>query len=221
MGTKEKNETRVREILALLDANLGTEMRRYLHYETPWQLLVAVVLSAQCTDARVNEVTKDLFAAYPTPEAMAAADLAELEKAVYPTGFYRAKAAHIRDLSAAVAARGGEVPRSLEELTALPGVGRKTANVIRGHIYGEPSIVVDTHVKRIAKRLGFTNETEPYKVEKDLMRVLPRDHWILCNLQLIALGRSLCTARGPKCGECFLKQLCPAANTENGDKKHV
>ena len=200
---------RTAEILKRLDETYGTEYICYLNHETPWQLLIAVILSAQCTDARVNIVTKDLFQKYPSLEAFANADLKELEQDIHSTGFYHNKAKNIISCARTLVEKyDGEVPRELEELTALAGVGRKTANVIRGNIYHEPSVVVDTHVKRISKKLGFTKEDDPVKIEYDLMKVLPKDHWILYNIQIITLGRSICTARNPKCTECFLSDLC-------------
>lgn len=200
---------RIAEILKRLDEAYGTEYVCYLNHETPWQLLIAVILSAQCTDARVNIVTKDLFRKYPSLEAFANADLKELEQDIHSTGFYHNKAKNIISCARTLVEKyDGEVPRELEELTALAGVGRKTANVIRGNIYHEPSVVVDTHVKRISKKLGFTKENDPVKIEYDLMKVLPKDHWILYNIQIITLGRSICTARNPKCTECFLSDLC-------------
>lgn len=200
---------RTAEILKRLDEAYGTEYVCYLNHETPWQLLIAVILSVQCTDARVNIVTKDLFQKYPSLEAFANADLKELEQDIHSTGFYHNKAKNIISCARTLVEKyDGEVPRELEELTALAGVGRKTANVIRGNIYHEPSVVVDTHVKRISKKLGFTKEDDPVKIEYDLMKVLPKDHWILYNIQIITLGRSICTARNPKCTECFLSDLC-------------
>lgn len=200
---------RIAEILKRLDEAYGTEYVCYLNHETPWQLLIAVILSAQCTDARINIVTKDLFQKYPSLEAFANADLKELEQDIHSTGFYHNKAKNIISCARTLVEKyDGEVPRELEELTALAGVGRKTANVIRGNIYHEPSVVVDTHVKRISKKLGFTKEDDPVKIEYDLMKVLPKDHWILYNIQIITLGRSICTARNPKCTECFLSDLC-------------
>lgn len=202
---------RTAEILRRLDEAYGREYICYLNYETPWQLLIAVILSAQCTDARVNIVTKDLFVKYQTLEDFANADLKELEQDIHSTGFYHNKAKNIISCAKTLVEKhGGEVPRSIEELTALAGVGRKTANVIRGNVYHEPSVVVDTHVKRISKKLGLTKEEDPVKVEYDLMKALPKDHWILYNIQIITLGRSICTARNPKCGECFLSDLCKA-----------
>ena len=200
---------RIAGILALLDKEYGTDYRCYLEHDSAWQLLIATMLSAQCTDARVNIVTKDLFVKYPSIEAFAKADREELEQDIHSTGFYHNKAKNIISCARTLVEKyDGEVPRELEELTALAGVGRKTANVIRGNIYHEPSVVVDTHVKRISKKLGFTKEDDPVKIEYDLMKVLPKDHWILYNIQIITLGRSICTARNPKCTECFLSDLC-------------
>ena len=210
---------RTEEILRRLDEVYGTEYICYLNHENPWQLLIAVILSAQCTDARVNIVTKDLFVKYDTLEKFANADLKELEQDIRPTGFFHNKAKNIIACAKRVLTEfGGEVPRSVEDLTSLAGVGRKTANVIRGNIYHEPSIVVDTHVKRISKKLGFTIEDDPVKIEFDLMEVLPKDHWILYNIHIITLGRTICTARSPKCQECFLSDVCKASSVENNDK---
>lgn len=213
--TKAQQAERIQKILAALDREYGTEYRCYLNHETPWQLLIAVIMSAQCTDARVNIVTADLFRKYDTLEKFANADLKELEQDIHSTGFYHMKAKNIiaccRDL---VDKHGGEVPRTIEELTALAGVGRKTANVIRGNIYNEPSIVVDTHVKRISRKLDLTKSEDPVKIEQDLMKALPRDHWILWNIHIITLGRSICIARRPKCGECFLREFCPGREDE-------
>ena len=200
---------RTEEIFRRFDEAYGKEYICYLNHETPWQLLIAVILSAQCTDARVNIVTKDLFQKYDTLEKFANANLSELEQDIRSTGFYHNKAKNIIACAKTLVEEyHGEVPRTLEELTSLAGVGRKTANVIRGNIYNEPSIVVDTHVKRISKRLGFTKNDDPYKVESDLMKVLPKDHWILYNIQIITFGRSICFARNPKCSECFLGDIC-------------
>ena len=200
---------RTKEILELLDNTYGTEYICYLNYQTPWQLLIATILSAQCTDARVNIVTEDLFKKYDTLEKFASADQKELEKDIHSTGFYRNKAKNIIACTkASVETYDGEVPNDLEALTSLAGVGRKTANVIRGNIFHEPSVVVDTHVKRISKRLGLTKEDDPVKVEFDLMKKLPKDHWILWNIHIITFGRTICTARSPKCEECFLTKYC-------------
>ena len=200
---------RTGEILSLLDAKSGTEFICYLNYETPWQLLIATMLSAQCTDARVNIVTKDLFRKYPSVEAFADADLKELEQDIKPTGFYHNKAkniiACIKDMRYK---DNGEVPSELEDLLSLAGVGRKTANVIRGNIYHVPSVVVDTHVKRISNRLGLTKNQDPDKIEQDLMKELPEDHWILWNIHIITFGRTICSVRSPKCEDCFLQKYC-------------
>ena len=202
---------RTEEILRRLDQVYGTEYICYLNHETPWQLLIAVILSAQCTDARVNIVTKDLFAKYDTLEKFANADLKELEQDIRPTGFFHNKAKNIIACAKRlVEVYDGEVPSELDDLLTLAGVGRKTANVIRGNIYDQPSIVVDTHVKRISKRLGFTKEDDPEKIEYELMRKLPKEHWILYNIQIISFGRTICSARSPKCEECFLNDLCKA-----------
>ena len=200
---------RTEEILKQLDEQYGTEYICYLNHENAWQLLIAVILSAQCTDARVNIVTADLFQKYDSLEKFANADVKEMEQDIHSIGFYHSKAKNIIACAKRlIEVYGGEVPSSLEELITLPGVGRKTANVIRGNIYHEPSIVVDTHVKRISRRLGFTKEEDPEKIEYDLMKKLPKDHWILYNIQIISFGRSICFARGPKCSECFLQDLC-------------
>ncbi len=209
-----------KEILDLLDAHYGTEFICYLHHENAWQLLIATMLSAQCTDARVNIVTKDLFVKYRSIDDFAEADLEELEQDIHSTGFYHNKAKNIiaccKDLRDKF---GGEVPKSIEELTSLAGVGRKTANVIRGNIYHEPSIVVDTHVKRISKKLGITKEDDPVKVEMELMKALPKDHWILWNIQVITHGRQICKAPTPKCEECFLQENCADYKKRQGGKK--
>lgn len=200
---------RTKEILALLDEKYTREYKCYLNYENPEQLLIATMLSAQCTDARVNVMTKDLFQKYDTMEKFAQADLRELEQDIKPTGFYHNKAKNIIGCAQRLVNEyGGEVPSDLEALVSLPGVGRKTANVIRGNIFHEPSVVVDTHVKRISRRLGLTREEDPVKIEKDLMKVLPREHWILYNIQIITFGRQICFARSPKCEECFLTKYC-------------
>ena len=204
---------RAKLVLELLDKEYGMEYVCYLNHDNAWQLLFATILSAQCTDARVNIVTKDLFKKYPTIEAFANADLRELEQDIKPTGFYHNKSKHIKECAKELLERyNGEVPRDLESLVELSGVGRKTANVIRGNIYNEPSIVVDTHVKRISGLLGLTKETDPVKIEFDLMKILPKDHWILYNIHIIRLGRTICFAGRPRCEECFLKDVCKHNN---------
>lgn len=210
--TKAQRQERVGRILSTFDREYGAEYRCYLNHETPWQLLIAVILSAQCTDARVNIVTADLFKKYNSLEKFAAADLKELEQDIHSIGFYHMKAKNIIACCQALLERfDGEVPSRLEDLTGLAGVGRKTANVIRGNIYNEPSIVVDTHVKRISRKLELAKSEDPEKIEYELMKVLPKDHWILWNIHLITLGRTICVARKPRCGECFLREECPGA----------
>lgn len=200
---------KVTNILKALDEAYGTEFVCYLNHDSAWQLLVATILSAQCTDARVNIVTEELFKKYPGVEYLAKADLKELEEVIKPAGFQHNKAKNIIGCCQTIMEDfGGEVPRELDELTSLPGVGRKTANVIRGNIYGDPSIVVDTHVKRITRLLGITKEEDPVKIEFDLMEKLPKDHWIIYNIHIIRLGRTICIANRPKCDECMLKEYC-------------
>ena len=211
---------RAAAVTQALNREYGTEMMTYLHFETPWQLLFATILSAQCTDERVNMVTKDLYRKYKTIQDFADADLSELEKDIYSTGFYKNKAKNIKACAAALLERfNGEVPNDIDLLTSLPGVGRKTANVIRGNIYHEASIVVDTHVKRVSRLLGLTKETDPEKVEYALMKVLPRDQWILYNVQVIAVGRTWCISGRPKCEECILRECCKSAGSSVKKKK--
>lgn len=213
--TKAELKERVEKVIKALDQEYGTEYICYLNHETPWQLLIAVILSAQCTDARVNMVTVDLFQKYKSPKDFAEADLRELEKDIHSLGFYHMKAKNIISCCQDLMSRfGGNVPDTMEELLSLAGVGRKTANVILGNIYNQPSIVVDTHVKRISKKLGFAKSDDPEKIEYELMKVLPKEHWILWNIQIITLGRSICVARSPKCVECFLRELCPSAQIQ-------
>lgn len=206
---------RINEIIKILNEEYGTDFKTYLEHNNAWELLVATILSAQCTDARVNMVTKDLFVKYPDVHAFAKAKQSELEKDIYSTGFYKNKAKNIIACANEVIERhGGEVPSDIDELTKLSGVGRKTANVIRGNIFNEPSIVVDTHVKRISNLLGLTREQDPVKIEYDLMKCLPKEQWILYNLQIIAHGRKICIARRPKCDECVLAGVCPSAKNK-------
>ena len=205
------DQERVLEICKILNETETTEYKCYLNHENAWQLLIATMLSAQCTDERVNQVTKKLFVKYPSIEAFANADVKELERDIYSTGFYKNKAKNIIACTKKLLEEyGGEVPRELKDLTSLAGVGRKTANVIRGNIYHEPSIVVDTHVKRISRKLGLTKEEDPVKIEYDLMEKLPKEQWILYNIQIITHGRNVCIARRPKCGECTLRTVCPS-----------
>ena len=184
-----------------------------LDFQTPLQLLVGTILSAQCTDKRVNMVTPDLFRAYPRAEDLASAKTEELEDMIRSTGFFRNKTKSLLGMSAAVVERhGGEVPRTMEELVKLPGVGRKTANVVLGNAFAiNEGVVVDTHVGRLAVRLGLTNETDPVKVEQTLMKLFPRDDWALLSHLLIFHGRRVCIARAPRCGECVLNDICPSS----------
>ena len=184
-----------------------------LDHVDPWQLLVATILSAQCTDERVNQVTPALFARFPGPAALAAADPAEVEALIKPTGFYRNKTKNIQGAARLLLAEfGGEVPRAMEDLLRLPGVARKTANVVRGELYGlADGVTVDTHVKRLAGRLGLSAETDPVKIERDLMAAIPRESWIEIAHLLIWHGRRVCAARKPNCAACVLNDLCPSS----------
>jgi endonuclease-3 len=182
-----------------------------LYFKTPFQLLVATILSAQCTDQRVNIVTKDLFKKYPDAAAFASTPISEIERAIQSTGFFRNKAKNIKACATAILQdHGGTVPRDLDSLVALPGIGRKTANVVLGTAFGLPTgIVVDTHVGRLARRLGVTRNTDPEKVEQDLMKLLPREEWIDFSHRLIHHGRQVCMARKPKCETCSMESFCP------------
>lgn len=203
------NNKIIKKVLNLLDENYPKDIKCYLDHENPWQLLIATILSAQCTDDRVNIVTKYLFRKYTSVKDFAEADIEELQQDIRSTGFYRNKAKNIIGCCRTLLEQhGGQVPKDIEKLVKLQGVGRKTANVIRGNIYDIPSIVVDTHVKRISKKLGFTENTDPVKIEYDLMEILPKEHWIRYNTQVIAHGRAICTARSPKCERCFLLPYC-------------
>ena len=214
----DTSEKHVSDVLSRLDREYGTDDRCYLYYGKDYELLFAVILSAQCTDARVNMVTPALYEKYDTLEKFASAELSEMERMIHSIGFYHAKAKNIIACAdRLLKAYHGVVPDTMEDLLTLPGVGRKTANVILGNIYRKPSVVVDTHVKRISKKLGFTENDDPEKVEYDLMKELPRDSWIPWNKQIIMHGRTICTARAPKCEECFLQGLC--AHPELPDKK--
>lgn len=182
-----------------------------LTFRTPWELLVATVLSAQCTDERVNQVTPGLFARYPDAEAFAIADQAELAQAIYPTGYHNQKARSLRGAGQMISERfGGELPRRLDQLVEVPGVGRKTAAVVLGNAFGlHQGIAVDTHVGRIVRRLGFTAEEDPVKVERVLLELVPRRTWTIFTHLLIAHGRAICQSRTPRCEACVLLSLCP------------
>ena len=202
-------EMRARRILAAL-RKTHPDARCALHHRNPLQLLMATILSAQCTDVRVNKVTPALFRKYPTAARLAKAPLSQLETLVRSTGFYRQKAKSLKTMGRILTDRfRGKVPRTLEELVTLPGVWRKTANVILGNCYNVPGIVVDTHVKRLSFRMGLTRHTDPDKVEQDLMKLLPRKDWTFFSHAMIFHGRRICTALRPACPTCPVNSLCP------------
>jgi endonuclease-3 len=209
--TAAERKARVAEILARLD-HMFPNATCALHHASPWELLVATILSAQCTDKRVNEVTPGLFAKYPTPEDFAAVRPEVLAQDIRSTGFFNNKAKSIVGAAKKVVADfGGQVPRTMDEMLSIPGAARKTANVVLGTAYGIASgVVVDTHVQRIAARLDLTRNTDPVKIEQDLMKIIPKEKWILFSHQVILHGRALCVARNPKCAECELNGLCYA-----------
>lgn len=204
---------RALEILVRLQ-RLYPEAPCTLNYTTPVQLLVATILSAQCTDERVNLVTPELFRRFPDAPALASADLAELENLVRSTGFYRNKAKNIQAACQMIVTEfGGQVPQRMEELLKLPGVARKTANVVLAHAFGiHAGVTVDTHVKRLSQRLGLTKETDPIRIERDLMKLLPQPDWENWSIRLIYHGRAVCNARNPVCDGCILADLCPSVD---------
>lgn len=213
MAKKKPSPEYVQTVLQRLQA-AHPDAHCELNYQTPLQLLVATILSAQCTDVRVNLVTPDLFATYPDAAAFAAADRTDLEEAIRSTGFFRQKAAFIQETAVALLQNhGGQVPDEMAELTKLKGVARKTANVVLGEIYGKAEgITVDTHVKRIAHKLGLTStDKDPVKVERELMAIIPKAHWINISHLLIFHGRRICIARRPDCPNCPLNDICPSA----------
>jgi endonuclease-3 len=209
--TAAERKARVEDILRRLD-QMYPKATCALHHHNPWELLVATILSAQCTDKRVNEVTPGLFAKYPTPADFAAVRPEVLANDIRSTGFFNNKAKSIVGAAKKVLSDfGGKVPRTIEEMLTIPGAARKTANVVLGTAYGIASgIVVDTHVQRIANRLDLTKNSEPVKIEQDLVKIIPKDHWILFSHQIILHGRALCVARNPKCAECDLNPDCYA-----------
>jgi len=191
-------------------AEIYPDTRSPLWFETGFQLLTAVILSAQTTDVQVNKIAPALFAAYPDAETLASADLAELEGILRPVGFFRSKARNIRATAAALLDQfGGEVPREIEALTTLPGVGRKTANVVVSQLFGTPGIAVDTHVMRVTRRLGLTESQDPVKIEYEMRALLPEDELSGFSMRINFHGRNCCTARRPACGECPVRRLCP------------
>jgi endonuclease-3 len=193
---------------ALKEANPHPQVE--LDHVDPYQLLVATILSAQCTDRRVNQVTPALFRRYPRPKDLANAEIPELESIIRSTGFFKSKAKNLVACAIALVQRfHGRVPSTMDELVSLPGVGRKTANVILGHAYGQPAVVVDTHVKRVAQRLVLSKSADPDRIEQDLMRSIPRSQWTEGSQRLLLHGRYVCLARRPTCGVCALYDLCP------------
>jgi endonuclease-3 len=213
---KKKPSARQRELAKKALAALKKQVpnpRVELDHENAWQLLIATILSAQTTDRTVNKVTPALFARFPAPEALAAADPAAVEEIIRPTGFFRSKAKSIQETARLIAERhGGEVPKSMEALCALRGVARKTANVVLGSAFGiAEGIVVDVHAARVAGRLGLTREKDPAKIEAELMELFPRNEWIDLGLRLVLHGRYTCLARAPRCNACACQSFCPAA----------
>jgi len=194
-----------------------------LHFHDPYQLLIAVILSAQTTDVGVNKATPALFERYPTPAALAEGDQLDVEEFTKPLGFYHQKAKNIiRTCQIIVAEFGGEVPDTMEGLTSLPGVARKTANIVLGEAFGKvEGIAVDTHVFRLARRFGLTTEHDQDKVERDLMAISPAEHWHRVNYDLINHGRAICTAKRPACGACFLNDVCPSAVVPTGWRQQL
>jgi endonuclease III len=208
----EDRAKRARTIFARL-SRAYPDAKTELHHENAFELLCATILSAQCTDARVNLVTPHLFARFPTPQALAAASRDELEQIIKPTGFFRNKSRSLIGMAQAVVAdHDGQIPRTMDELRALPGVGRKTANVVLGNAYGiNEGVTVDTHVARLSRRLGLTRHEDPVKIELDLMPLFRRKDWALLSHLLIYHGRRICLARRPRCEECLLNDICPSA----------
>lgn len=205
----EQKAERVREIIPILRKTYP-DARVTLDYRSGFELLVAAILAAQATDQKVNEITPALFKRYPTPEAFAGADESELQQMIRQTGFFRQKARSVMAMSQDVVTKyGGSVPDTIEELTTLRGVGRKTANLILGEVYGRQAVVVDTHVKRISGRLGLTEYEDPTKIEFDLMKVVPKENWTELNHLLVAHGRAICKAPTPLCDRCPVLDLCP------------
>lgn len=217
--TSESPEAKLERALDVI-ARLKQEYpdaRCTLDFQTPHQLLVAAILAAQCTDERVNETTPALFAKYPDVEAFANADRAELEEMVKPTGFFRNKTkAVIESARQLLTDYDGQMPGTIDELVTLSGVGRKTANLITGEVFGKPSIVVDTHVKRVTARLGFTDQTDPTKIEFQLRELLPENEWTTFNHLIVAHGRAICKAPTPLCGQCVVLKLCPFGQERMG-----
>lgn len=208
--TGDDNQKRLLEIVSILEIEFPNA-KIILNHQSPFELFVATILSAQCTDERVNLVTNKLFKKYRTPEEFARLENEVLEREIYSTGYFKSKAKHIIEASKILLEKyNGKIPNTIEELIKLPGVGRKTANVILGHCFAQPSIVVDTHVIRITNRLGIVNSKNPIKIEKKLMQLLPSSMWIKFTHLLISHGRKFCSARNPKCSICPINHLCPS-----------
>ncbi len=217
--SKQAVRARAGRIAATL-AKLYPQARISLDFKTPWQCLVATILSAQCTDERVNQVTPVLFKELPDVAAMAAAPVDKIEKLIASTGFFRQKTKALKGAAHEIMTRfGGEAPSRMEDLVTLPGVGRKTANVLLGHVFGQPAVVVDTHVRRVAFRLGLTKETDPDLIETDLDAVLPAEQWTPFSMRLILHGRRICVARAPRCVQCALLPDCPQAGVKTAVKR--
>ncbi len=217
--TKSKDDERARpgRIAAAL-ARLYAQARISLDFNDAWQCLVATILSAQCTDERVNRVTPVLFKEIPDVAAMAAAPVEKIERLIASTGFFRQKTKSLKGCAHEIVSRfGGKVPSRMEDLVTLPGVGRKTANVLLGHVFGQPGVVVDTHVRRVAFRLGLTKEKDPDRIEIDLQKVLPARQWTPFSMRLILHGRQVCIARAPRCNQCVLLPDCPRIGVRRGD----
>ncbi|MGA1846698.1 endonuclease III [Deferribacter abyssi] len=205
----------VEELIRFLDERYSNA-KCSLNYTNPFQLLIATLLSAQCTDERVNKVTCALFKKYKDFEDFARADMEEIMEDIKPTGFYRNKAKNIKKLSEILVEKyDGRVPENIDELVKLPGIGRKTANVVLGNCFGKPGIVVDTHLKRISQRLGLTNNDNPDKIERDLMELIPEERWTKWSHQMIEFGRDICSSRKPKCESCLLSKCCDYYLNEN------
>jgi endonuclease-3 len=211
-----KTKDRALEIVARLRRRYP-DPRSELHWQTPWQLLAATMLSAQCTDARVNAITPELFRRWPDPAAMALADTARVEEVIHSAGFFRQKAKSLVGAAGIIVERhGGRVPAAMADLTALPGVARKTANIVLSNAFGlQEGIAVDTHVRRLAGRMGLTRSQDPARIEKDLMALVPRPDWGDFNHMLVLFGRQVCPARSPRCAACELADICPKRGVKN------
>jgi len=212
---QEQIKEKAKKIFEVLN-EVHPDARVLLNYKSPFELLVATILAAQCTDERVNRVTPSLFSEYPDPRGMAQADMEKLQQLIKSTGFFKNKARSLKEMSTALVEKfNGEVPKTMEKMVKLPGVGRKTASVVLGNCFGVPAIIVDTHVRRVAERLGLSDSKEPDKIEQDLCKLFPPHKWTRFSYLLNFHGRYTCAAKKPKCRECRIKQLCPyPAKTE-------